>query len=99
MLAVFSDPSQTAHLMHVADDGTLLGTEKYEAFDPGWLEALAVWLENVPQAKGPFSSDPQVITISDKVTVAMAGDWGTGDWRRADNPAPATKVAKGIAAL
>jgi Calcineurin-like phosphoesterase len=84
---------------HVANDGTMLGTGKYESFDPGWLEALAVWLENIPQAKGPFSTDPQVITIPDKVTIAMAGDWGTGDWRRADNPAPAAKVAKGIAAL
>lgn len=77
----------------------MLGTGKYESFDPGWLEALAVWLENIPQTKGMFSTDPQVITIPDKVSIAMAGDWGTGDWRRADNPAPATKVAKAIAAL
>jgi hypothetical protein len=86
-------------VMHVASDGTLLGTGKYETFDPGWAEAFAVWLEHIPQKKGPFSINAQVIGIPDKVTIALTGDWGTGDWRRVGNPAPATKVAKSIAAL
>jgi Calcineurin-like phosphoesterase len=87
-------------ILHVANDGTLLGTGKYESLDPGWAEAFAVWLEHIPQKKGPFSNAPQVIQVPDQISIAITGDWGTGDWRSssANNPAPAIRVAAQIKA-
>ena len=42
---------------------------------------------------------PQTIRIPNAVQIAMAGDWGTGDWRTAANPAPSTDVQNHMAFL
>ena len=79
----------------VGPDGVIWGTGKYEEFDPGWTEAFAVYLESLLPLVGgkhPFITDPQVIPIPDDVQIGMAGDWGTGNWRTAANPAPGTDV-------
>jgi hypothetical protein len=44
------------------------------------------------------AGQPQVIPMAEEVTIAMAGDWGTGDWGTDANPAASTKVGKLIAA-
>jgi hypothetical protein len=74
--------------------GQIWGTEKYEQLDPGWAEAGAVWLENVFKGKHEFPNNPPTIAIPDYVQIAMAGDWGTGDWRSPGNPAPSTDVMR-----
>ena len=79
--------------------GEIWGTGKYEGLDAGWLEALAEWLENLLKAKHPFNSGPVVMNIPDNVQIALAGDWGTGDWRTQKNPSPSTKVCKAIKAI
>jgi hypothetical protein len=79
--------------------GEIWGTGKYEALDPGWLEAFVLWLENLSEHKHPFNSSPVVTTIDDTLKIAIAGDWGTGDWRTSANPSPSTKVCKQIAIL
>ena len=79
----------------VGPDGVIWGTGKYQQFDPGWSEAFAVFLESllpVVGGKHPFVTTPQTITIPDSVQIALAGDWGTGDWRGKSNPAPSTDV-------
>jgi len=44
-------------------------------------------------------ADPQVITIPNDVQIGLAGDWGTGNWRTAANPAPSTDVGNHMAIL
>jgi hypothetical protein len=72
--------------------GEIWGTGKYEQLDPGWLEAAAEWLEHFILGKHPFSTTPATIPIPPNVQIALAGDWGTGDWRTTANPAPSTDV-------
>ena len=67
--------------------------------DPGWTEAAAVWLESVFKGKHAFPNNPPTIQIPDNVQIALAGDWGTGDWRSVANPAPSTDVGRHIAFL
>jgi hypothetical protein len=89
-------------VIDVSPDGVMWGTGKYQQFDPGWAEALAVYLESLLPAFGgihPFVDDPQVIPIPNTVQIGIAGDWGTGDWRTASNPAPSTDVGKHLGFL
>jgi hypothetical protein len=82
-------------VVHVGTDGEIYGTGKYEELDPGWTEAGAVWLEYYAKMKekAPFLAAPETITIPNKVQIAIAGDWGTGNWRP-HNPAPAADVGR-----
>lgn len=90
-------------LLNVAPDGALWGISKYGQLDQGWTEAAAVWLENLLPlfgGKTPFRDTiPQKIAIPNRVQIALAGDWGTGNWRTAANPAPSTDVGKHMAIL
>ena len=87
-------------VIDIGPGGEIWGTGKYQQLDPGWAEAIAVWLENLTLGKHPFNSAiPNTIAIPDAVQIAIAGDWGTGDWRTAANPAPSTDVGRHIAFL
>jgi hypothetical protein len=82
-------------VLDVGADGVIWGTGKYEQFDPGWGEAFAEFVESflpVIGGKHPFIAAPQIIPMPDSVQIALAGDWGTGDWRTKSNPAPSTDV-------
>jgi hypothetical protein len=82
-------------VLDVGPDGVIWGTGKYEQFDPGWAEAFAEFLESflpVIGGKHPFIAAPQIIPMPNTVQIALAGDWGTGDWRTKSNPAPSTDV-------
>jgi hypothetical protein len=84
-------------VIDVGPGGEIWGTGKYEELDAGWAESVAVWLENLISGKHPFNpGPPAVITMPAQVTIALAGDWGTGDWRTEANPAPSTDVASQI---
>ncbi|HXJ95357.1 MAG TPA: metallophosphoesterase [Terriglobia bacterium] len=79
----------------VGPDGTIWGTGKYQQLDPGWTESLADALESLLPLVGgkhPFAQNPQIIQVPDDVEIALAGDFGTGDWRTPGNPAPSTNV-------
>jgi len=86
-------------VVDVDSEGQIWGTGKYEQLDPGWAEAAAVWLESVFKGKHAFPNNPPTIQIPDDVQIALAGDWGTGDWRTATNPAPSTDVGRHMAFL
>lgn len=86
-------------VIDVGPDGTIWGTGKYEQLDPGWAEAFAVFLESLIPGKHDFIASPQVVPIPDNVGIALAGDWGTGDWRTTANPAPSTDVRNHMALL
>jgi Calcineurin-like phosphoesterase len=86
----------------VGPDGVIWGTGKWEQLDPGWAEAFAVFLESllpVIGGKHPFSTNPRIVTIPDRVQIALAGDWGTGNWRTGPNLAASTDVAQQIVSL
>jgi hypothetical protein len=99
--AVISSLDATAPPV-VGPDGVIWGLSRWEQFDPGWVEAFAVFLESllpIIGGKHPFVTSPQTIKISKDVTIGLAGDWGTGDWRTVANPAPSTDVRKHMAFL
>jgi hypothetical protein len=78
--------------------GEILGTGKYQQLDPRWeLVGGTVWLENLLH-KHPFpKGTPKIIPIDDTVTIAMAGDFGTGNF--GSNDSPSTKIARFIGGL
>jgi len=76
----------------VGPDGVIWGVGKWEQFDPGWVEAFAVYLESLIAGRHTFVTAPQTVTIPNNLTIGLAGDWGTGDWRTMSNPAPSTDV-------
>ncbi len=78
-------------------EGEILGTGKYEQLDPCWeLVAGTVWLENLLY-KHPFpSGTPPIIPLqvlqNEKLRIALAGDFGTGNFGA--NDSPSTKISK-----
>jgi hypothetical protein len=92
--------SLTDVVITIGAGGEIWGTGKYEQLDPGWTESIAVWLEHLVLGKHAFNSAmPNTIPMPDDVQIAIAGDWGTGDWRTNANPAPSTDVGNHIAFL
>jgi len=86
-------------LVGIGPDGVMWGTGRWQQFDPGWIEAFAVYLESLLVGKRPFVTAPQTVQIPNSVKIAMAGDWGTGEWRTPSNPAPSTRVREQMIAL
>src|SRR5260370_41163127 len=86
-------------VMDIGGDGVIWGTGKYQQLDPGWAEAFAVFLESLIGGKHAFMARPATVAIPDTVQIGLAGDWGTGDWRTASNPAPSTDVASHMSSL
>jgi len=78
--------------------GQIYGTGTYQELDPHWeLETGTVWLENLLH-KHPFpAGQPQPIQIPDQVTIALAGDFGTGNF--GDGDSPSTRISKLIPTL
>jgi len=87
---------QAGIVIDVGASGEIWGTGKYEQLDPGWAEAVAVWLEHLILGKYAFNPTPATAQIPDDISIAIAGDWGTGDWRPGPNPAPSTDVGQHI---
>jgi len=79
----------------VAPGGVIWGTGKYQQLDPGWLGASAAWMEHLILGRYPFpQGTPSVVSIPDQLSIAIAGDFGTGNWGTATNPAPSTKIGE-----
>lgn len=73
--------------------GEIWGKGKYEQLDAGWIETVACWLETFVIGLAPFPiSIPVSIPIPDNLNIAIAGDWGTGNWRSSVNPPPSMKI-------
>jgi hypothetical protein len=66
--------------------------------DPGWVEAAGIWLEHFILGKQKFpAGQPGILPMPDQVTLAIAGDWGTGNF--APEPSPAFKIKDFIPTL
>jgi len=83
----------------VGPEGEILGTGKYQQLDPCWeLVAGTLWLENLLVEKHPFPKGrPAIVQIPDQVRIALAGDYGTGNFGADDSPS--TKISKEMAKL
>lgn len=69
----------------VAADGTWYSESKYGQLDPDWLEAFVSYV--LTYALGlfaPFAQNPTPVPLqgasSSQVTIALVGDWGTGNY-------------------
>lgn len=83
-----------------SSDGSILGTDKYEDLDPGWLESFAEWLEHlIFDHHASFVTKPVTHSMPDNVRIAVVGDWGTGDWRAGQNPSPSARVRQAVSKL
>jgi hypothetical protein len=91
LLKSLPPPQAEAAEIAVGPDGAIWGTGKYQQLDPGWVESAAVWIENLILGKHGFPAGaPAILPMPDQVTIAMAGDWGTGNFGA--GPAPAIKI-------
>lgn len=97
------DPNGALVQNSVTSEGDLLGTLKYESFDPEWAEAAICWVEHfLPGKKAAFSTNPPAVIDmgDDPVSIAIAGDWGTGiNYRTDGQPTGAGKVKDLIESL
>jgi hypothetical protein len=82
----------------IAPGGEILGTGRYQQLDPRWeLVAGTVWLENLLH-KHPFPPGmPKPVPIAEHVTIALLGDFGTGNFGA--NDSPSTKISKFVPTL
>ena len=84
----------------VGPEGEILGTGKYQQLDPSWeLKTGTIWLENLLH-KHPFPSGmpaPRPMPDEGKVRIALAGDFGTGNFGPGDSPS--TKISRIMASL
>lgn len=90
----------------VYNNGTLISYDTYCQFDQAWYTvAVAHYFElilGLLSVKSPFPNTPATIAISDStasITIAIAGDWGTGYYTDGNVDCPAQLVMEGIASL
>jgi hypothetical protein len=84
--------------IRVGPGGEILGTGKYQELDLRWeLVAGTVWLENLLHKHRFPEGMPAMQHIDDTVTIAMVGDFGTGNFGSGDSPS--TKISKFIPSL
>jgi len=80
----------------VNPNGVIMGPGKYQTLDPGWVTAATTWMQYFhDKVSWPTTAVPR-ITIPNNTRIAVVGDWGTGFWRDASNPAPAERVAQAM---
>lgn len=89
-----AEVADEAKIPYVSPDGHIVGFGKYELLDPGYIESVIEWLTHFWD-RADFGTTPVTMDIPDDVTIALAGDWGTGNWR---TDAPSQKVAAAIQA-
>jgi calcineurin-like phosphoesterase family protein len=77
----------------------IVGTKQYEDLDPGWIGSFYNYLfsKKVPfpthnESARPGEQGSGIVPVADTITLALAGDWGTGN-------ASSTAIARRIAAL
>lgn len=68
-----------------SSDGTLIGYSKYMQLDPGWFEAAFYYLYYLAEPEKVHNfvkqEGPPVNFTGDSLTIAVIGDWGTGQWQ------------------
>jgi hypothetical protein len=93
----------------VAADGTWFSENTYGGADPAWVFAFLYYLYTYSGYEGstsfaPFAQSPRTVPISgalsSQVTIALVGDWGTGNYALGTSPSgPAASVIQAIVGL
>ena len=87
----------------VANDGTIFLETTYASLDPKWFEALVDYIFFKAYKKGlaTFKTSPinYTVTNQNKLSIAIVGDWGTGNYDDSGFPSPSELVGKAISAL
>lgn len=83
-------------VMYVDSTGRPWRSRKFGTLDPGWLESFVVYLKHLRDKHGFPQGTPDTIPIPDNVRISIAGDWGTGNWGTATDPAASTKIISAI---
>ena len=89
----------------IANDGTIVGTNKFEDLDTGWLYVPANYLYNLafpagiaafipPAPAKPFNG--KIGGTASTIKVAIIGDWGTGDYEASEHYEPAAGVMQAV---
>lgn len=79
-------------------DGSLIATSKFGNLDRGWVTSLIYYIAlkldiREVSSWAQFGTTPATITVtSDKVRIALVGDWGTGDWKDGAITCPSVEV-------
>lgn len=85
-------------------DGTLYLDVPFAQLDPGWaIAGICYFLKKSGLIKTHSFNTPGTVINNfqsqNEVTIAIVGDWGTGNWRDGNYKDPATLVAETIAGL
>jgi len=92
VLSAFAAPGNPLSLGRLTGRD-LIGFQKYEDLDTGWL--ATVW-NRITHSKVPFPQPDEakdlLTTIPDRTSIAMAGDWGTGN-------ASSASIARAMSAM
>lgn len=87
----------------VADDGTLFLETIYANLDPKWFEALVYYIfyKLDTHAEAPFATNPATYYVGGQLSLSIAviGDWGTGEYSDSGFPSPASLVGNSVKAL
>lgn len=85
---------------HVEPDGILCQDKPFAGLDPNWIELFLsyIWYQEFPQQYAVFASTPHVFTAHEESTLSIAvfGDWGTGDYDDNGYPSPSSLVGGAI---
>jgi len=87
---------------HIDKNGVIWGFGQYQQLDYRWLEALAsLWENLVAHNFFDFGTAPPPILEYgvDNFSLALVGDWGTGDWGGQPSQSPSQKIADQIRAM
>ncbi len=87
----------------VTADGTIFLESLYAGLDPKWFEALVDYIFFKVYKKGVahFGTSPAKYAVAsqDQLSIAIVGDWGTGNYDDSGFPSPSSLVGKAISAL
>lgn len=70
-------PVEEPEEITVLEDGGLLGAGRYQILDPNWIEGTICWLSHLFD-KAPLQSNAPVVSMPDRFSLGLAGDWGVG---------------------
>jgi hypothetical protein len=82
----------------VSSDGTLISTVPYAQLDLNWVVVAFTSFIIHLDWRAPFATTPATIAVpaQNTLSVALFGDWGTGNWQDGAYDAPAVLVGQAI---
>jgi hypothetical protein len=93
-------PTVTNEPGYVEMDGILCQNSPYASLDPCWIELFIsyVYFQEYPEKIASFGNTPSVRSLNNNnpVSIAIMGDWGTGEYDDFGFPSPSSLMGKAI---